>query len=107
MAIPVLAMGMVLRAIAKEGIKGAVKKYGKQKVKEVQQAAKSPEVRKKAQDAVEERIRKNEAIKKRGAVKKDLPAGMKAESNTVLNRGGMPMKAKCGASVPPNGKSRS
>ena len=107
MAIPALALGMLLRTIAKEGVKGAVKKYGKQKVKEAQQAAKSPEVRKKAEEAVKERIKKNEDLKSRAISKEDLPEGMQVVNNTLLNKGGMPTKANCGASVPPNRKAKS
>ena len=105
MAIPALALGMVLRTIAKEGMKQAIKKYGKEKVKEARSAAKSPEVRKQAEEAIDKQVKRAQEIKSRGPVKnRELPAGMKVKNNTLMNKGGY---ANCGASVAPNGKSRS
>ena len=113
MAIPALAVGMILRAIAREGVKAASRKFGAKKVKEAREAAKSPEVRKEAEEAVRKAANKPKPSSNMSASDKRELERIRRENpgptvrNNTLNRGGMPKKANCGASVPPNRKAKS
>ena len=95
------------KKVAKEGIKKGVKGT---------LYAASPiagyVVGEKAYDKAIEMGEKNK--KKKSEAKQKSPAGgqtikenRRVVSETKLSKGGMPMKANCGASVPPNRKSRS
>ena len=65
-------------------------------------------------DAISEATSDRASADTSGTRKRKSPEGgqtikenRRVVSETKLAKGGMPMKAKCGASVPPNGKSRS
>ena len=111
MAVPALALGVILRSISSKGVQEAIKRFGKDKVKEAQEAAKSPEMRKKAEEAVK-KYKEKSAEQMRNAPK-ELPPGMTVKNNTIMNKGGMAKSKKyakggmanCGASVPPAQKS--
>lgn len=112
MAVPALALGVILRSIGSKGVQEAIKRFGKDRVKQAQEAAKSPEMRKKAEEAVKKY--KEKSAERMKNAPKELPPGVTVKNNTILNKGGMVKSKKayakggmanCGASVPPAQKS--